>query len=191
MFLNKIKLHCCHKVMPDGFNAPILRVLYAYIEKIHKDRRCVISLKYLIYLLILCRHSGICWFISLQQHLPLSVHKLSLGTAPDPTLWTWGVWLEADADSVGEKEKTDRSVHYFLSDLRCRCVWGMFSTLSSSLLHPAKMDSWKTRIKLCYTIVWLSSQMPFFASKFLPSVGPYLSLSLRVLFVQTLNQIQR
>lgn len=84
-----------------------------------------------------------------------------------PTNWVWGlpqthpcahegVWWEADAGPVGGKGEDQQfhiSVHDFLSGLRCMCVERMldFSTLSSSLVHSAKVDSWKTRI--CYTTV--------------------------------------
>lgn len=93
--------------------------------------------------------------ISLQQHLPLSAHELSLGTAPDPALCTWRClmggrcWL-----CKGEKEKTDNSVHDFLPGLRCMWQGALaFFTLSSSLLHSGEMACWKTRAKLCYTAV--------------------------------------
>lgn len=97
-----------------------------------------------------------------------------------PMNWAWGVpqthpcdtwrclmggrcWLWGQGKG-GEWEDSQFhvSVHDFLSGVRCMCVRGIlaFLALSSSLLHSKKMDSWKTRAKLCYTTV--SSQMTFF-----------------------------
>lgn len=128
------------------------------------------------------RYSSCCWLTSLQQQLPSSgqqnlgpVHmKVSDGRQ---MLALWGtqrrLWQSGPQSSL----------------LTGGC-W-VFSTLSSFLLHLTKLDSSQTRVKLGYTSVAEFPKYNFFGTRFLPLVSPDLSLSLKDIFSQTLNPIQR